>query len=89
MPASVRRLRASSAHGAADRRRFGVKKQNAAELARNADGVVVGTALVQALKARSTRKAAPDLRALRVTGLVASLAEGVRDARPKGGVMSW
>ncbi|MGJ0533733.1 tryptophan synthase subunit alpha [Methylocystis sp.] len=70
---------------------FGVKNaENAAELARNADGVVVGTALVQALKASldAEGRAGPSSVGA-VTGLVASIAEGVRDARPKRGVMSW
>lgn len=70
---------------------FGVKNaENAAELARNADGVVVGTALVQALKDSldAEGRAGPSSVGA-VTGLVASIAEGVRDARPKGGVLSW
>jgi tryptophan synthase alpha chain len=70
---------------------FGVKNaDNAAEIARNADGVVVGTALVDALKASldaEGRAGASSVSA--VTGLVASIAGGIRDARPKGGVMSW
>ncbi|WP_292531404.1 tryptophan synthase subunit alpha [Methylocystis sp.] len=70
---------------------FGVKNaDNAAEIARNADGVVVGTALVDALKASldaEGRAGATSVSA--VTGLVASIAGGVRDARPKGGVISW
>jgi tryptophan synthase alpha chain len=70
---------------------FGVKNaENAAEIARNADGVVVGTALVEALRASldAEGRAAPSSVAA-VTGLVASIAKGVKDARPKGGVMSW
>jgi tryptophan synthase alpha chain len=70
---------------------FGVKNaDNAGEIARNADGVVVGTALVEALKASldAEGRAGP-LSVNAVTGLVASIAEGVRDARPKRGVMGW
>jgi len=49
---------------------FGVKNaENAAQIAATADGVVVGSALIEALKA-----------------LVASIAGGVRSARPAGGV---
>ncbi|MBM3576720.1 MAG: tryptophan synthase subunit alpha [Alphaproteobacteria bacterium] len=70
---------------------FGVKNaENAAEIARNADGVVVGTALVEALNASLDAEghAGPSSVSV-VTGLVASIAEGVRDARPKRGVLSW
>ncbi|MGE0196030.1 MAG: tryptophan synthase subunit alpha, partial [Methylocystis sp.] len=70
---------------------FGVKNaENAAEIARNADGVVVGSALVEALKGSldAEGRAGPSSVSA-VTGLVASIAQGVRDARPKGGVMSW
>lgn len=75
---------------------FGVKNaENAAEIARNADGVVVGTALVEALKGSldAEGRAAPSS-ASAVTTLVAALTEGVRGARAKtgarsGGVMSW
>lgn len=62
---------------------FGVKTgAHAAEIARGADGVVVGSALVDAL-ARSLDaegRAGPDSVAA-VTGLVRELAEGVRSAR--------
>ncbi|MBM3563604.1 MAG: tryptophan synthase subunit alpha [Alphaproteobacteria bacterium] len=70
---------------------FGVKNaENAAEIARNADGVVVGTALVEALKASlDAQGRASPASVSAVTGLVASLAEGVRRARPKRGVMGW
>jgi tryptophan synthase alpha chain len=77
---------------------FGVKNaDNAKEIARNADGVVVGSALVDALK----RSLGPDNRAGEksveaVTELVASLAAGVREARAVsangksgGGAFSW
>ncbi|MGJ0396614.1 MAG: tryptophan synthase subunit alpha [Methylocystis sp.] len=71
---------------------FGVKNaENAAEIARNADGVVVGTALVDALKASldAEGQAGPSSVSA-VTGLVASISQGVRGARPqRGGVMSW
>ncbi|MDJ0448875.1 tryptophan synthase subunit alpha [Methylocystis sp. JR02] len=78
---------------------FGVKNaQNAAEIARYADGVVVGSALVDALKAsldeggKATEKSVEA-----VTSLVASIAAGVRSARApaggapakNGGVFSW
>jgi tryptophan synthase alpha chain len=76
---------------------FGVKNaENAAEIARNADGVVVGSALVDALKS----SLGPDNRATEgsveaVTALVSSIAAGVRDARTgrapgkNGGAFSW
>jgi tryptophan synthase alpha chain len=77
---------------------FGVKNaDNAKEIAGNADGVVVGSALVDALK----RSLGPDNRAgdksvEAVTELVASLAAGVRAARTApangksgGGAFSW
>jgi tryptophan synthase alpha chain len=70
---------------------FGVKNaENAAEIARNADGVVVGTALVEALKSSldAEGRAGPSSVSA-VTGLVASISQGVRSARPKGGVVSW
>lgn len=70
---------------------FGVKNaENAAEIARNADGVVVGTALVEALRASldADGRAGP-ASVNAVTGLVASIAEGVRAARPKDGLLSW
>ncbi|KAF2989814.1 tryptophan synthase subunit alpha [Methylocystis sp. MJC1] len=78
---------------------FGVKNaQNAAEIARYADGVVVGSALVEALKAsldeggKATEKSVEA-----VTSLVASIAAGVRSARAapgaspakNGGAFSW
>ncbi|HEY8161076.1 MAG: tryptophan synthase subunit alpha [Methylocystis sp.] len=77
---------------------FGVKNaQNAAEIAHNADGVVVGSALVEALKAsldeggKATEKSVEA-----VTSLVASIAAGVRGARgtptvaaKNGGAFSW
>ncbi|WP_442756435.1 tryptophan synthase subunit alpha [Methylocystis sp. JAN1] len=76
---------------------FGVKNaENAAEIARNADGVVVGSALVDALKAslgadgKGTEKTIEA-----VTSLVASIAAGVRGARgaagpaKNGGAFSW
>lgn len=75
---------------------FGVKNaDNAAQIAGNADGVVVGTALVEALKASLNgdgRRAPQSVEA--VTSLVASIAEGVRGARrgaaaANGGVWAW
>ncbi|PPD42898.1 MAG: tryptophan synthase subunit alpha [Methylocystis sp.] len=76
---------------------FGVKNAgNAAEIARNADGVVVGSALVEALKnslGPDNKAGASSVEA--VTTLVASLAEGVRGARKSsgaeksGGAFSW
>ncbi|WP_363349506.1 tryptophan synthase subunit alpha [Methylocystis echinoides] len=76
---------------------FGVKNaENAAEIARNADGVVVGSALVEALKA----SLGPDNRATdksveAVIALVSSIAGGVRGAQrspapaKNGGALSW
>lgn len=76
---------------------FGVKNaENAAEIAQNADGVVVGSALVEALK----RSLGPDNKATEgsveaVTALVSSISAGVRAARAKpasaqsGGAFSW
>jgi len=62
---------------------FGVRTAHqAAAIARGADGVVVGSALVNALKEtldERNRATAPTLNA--VTGLVAELARGVRGAR--------
>jgi tryptophan synthase alpha chain len=62
---------------------FGVKTAaHARAIAKGADGVVVGSALVDALKAsldRSDRATRKTVKA--VTGLVASLAEGVRGAK--------
>jgi tryptophan synthase alpha chain len=76
---------------------FGVKNaDNASEIARNADGVVVGSALVDALKrSLGPENKAGDRSVETVTELVASLAAGVRDARGTkadgkgGGVFSW
>lgn len=75
---------------------FGVKNaQNAAEIARNADGVVVGSALVDALKGSldASGKGGPQS-VEAVAALVASIAEGVRGARNQppasnGGAFSW
>jgi tryptophan synthase alpha chain len=73
---------------------FGVKNaQNAAEIARNADGVVVGSALVDALKA----SLGPDNKASATTvdavsSLVASISAGVRGEAASGnggGAFSW
>jgi tryptophan synthase alpha chain len=62
---------------------FGVRNaQAAAEIARGADGVVVGSALVDALKQSLDRNGKPTARTVAaVTGLVADLAAGVRTAR--------
>lgn len=76
---------------------FGVKNaDNAAEIARNADGVVVGSALVEALKnSLGPENRAGETSVAAVTSLVASLAEGVRGARKSsaadksGGAFSW
>ena len=62
---------------------FGVRTgEQAAEIARGADGVVVGSALVDALRASldANGKATPKTVAA-VTGLTATLAQGVRSAR--------
>lgn len=78
---------------------FGVKTaENAAEIARTADGVVVGSALVDALKASldADGRAGPQS-VEAVTSLVASLSAGVRGAREgadaagekSGGMMGW
>ncbi|MCC3246877.1 tryptophan synthase subunit alpha [Methylocystis sp. WRRC1] len=74
---------------------FGVKNAaNAAEIARTADGVVVGSALVEALKASldAGNKASPQS-VEAVTSLVASIAGGVHGARSpapaKSGAFSW
>lgn len=74
---------------------FGVKNaESAAEIARDADGVVVGSALVDALK----NSLGPDNKASEtsveaVTSLVASISAGVRGARSqppaKNGAFSW
>jgi len=63
---------------------FGVKNaDNAAAIAATADGVVVGSALIDALKATlgQNNAAGPDTVSA-VAGLVASIAQGVRGARP-------
>ena len=61
---------------------FGVKNaQNAAAIAAHADGVVVGTALVDALKASLVGDKAGRGTVAAVTRLTAELAEGVRGAR--------
>ncbi|MDB5650523.1 MAG: trpA [Hyphomicrobiales bacterium] len=62
---------------------FGVKNaQSAAEIAAHADGVVVGTALVDALKhSLDTNAAATPETIPAVTKLVSELASGVRSAR--------
>jgi tryptophan synthase alpha chain len=77
---------------------FGVKNaENAAEIARNADGVVVGSALVEAVRGSLDKggKATEDTVGA-VASLVASLAAGVREARgpaapdgSSGGALSW
>ncbi|MEK4034991.1 tryptophan synthase subunit alpha [Methylocystis sp. IM3] len=76
---------------------FGVKNaENAAEIARNADGVVVGSALVDALKASlGPANEATDRSVEAVASLVSSIAAGVRGARKaaasarSGGAFSW
>ena len=62
---------------------FGVKTAaHARAIARGADGVVVGSALIDALKASLDRNGKATGRTVKaVTDLVASLAEGVRGAR--------
>jgi tryptophan synthase alpha chain len=63
---------------------FGVKNaDNAEAIAKTADGVVVGTALVDALKASldADGRAGPQTAAA-VTGLAGEIARGVRRARP-------
>jgi len=62
---------------------FGVRSaQAAAEIARGADGVVVGSALIDALKASLDPNGKATARTVAaVTGLVADLAAGVRSAR--------
>jgi tryptophan synthase alpha chain len=61
---------------------FGVKNaQNAAAIAAHADAVVVGTALVDALKASLVDDRATRSTVAAVTRLTAELAEGVRSAR--------
>jgi tryptophan synthase alpha chain len=62
---------------------FGVRTaQAAAEIARGADGVVVGSALIDALKASLDPNGKATARTVAaVTGLVAELAAGVRSAR--------
>jgi tryptophan synthase alpha chain len=74
---------------------FGVKNaENAAQIAATADGVVVGSALVEALKASldpQGRATADSVGA--VTALVSSIAGGVRGARQAGekdgGLLRW
>jgi tryptophan synthase alpha chain len=62
---------------------FGVKTpENAAAIATGADGVVVGTALISALKATLTTEDRATARTVTaVTGLVAALAAAVRNTR--------
>src|SRR5438067_26009 len=62
---------------------FGVKTAaNAREIAGNADGVVVGSALVDAVKATLDKKGKATARTVKaVAGLVRDLAAGVRGAR--------
>ena len=61
---------------------FGVKNaQNAAAIAAHADGVVVGTAIVDALKASLVDGKAGSGTVAAVSRLTAELAEGVRSAR--------
>lgn len=74
---------------------FGVKNaENAAQIAATADGVVVGSALVEALKASldAQGRATPGS-VEAVTGLVSSIAGGVRAARrdsgKSGGLFCW
>jgi tryptophan synthase alpha chain len=64
---------------------FGVKTaEHARAIAPGADGVVVGSALVDALKASLDKDGKPTAQSIKaVTDLVASLAEGVRGARGK------
>jgi tryptophan synthase alpha chain len=74
---------------------FGVKNaDNAAQIARGADGVVVGSALVEALKNSLDADGKAGGRSVEaVTSLVASIAEGVRGAGRRQGVgngaFSW
>jgi tryptophan synthase alpha chain len=76
---------------------FGVKNaENAAEIARGADGVVVGSALVEALKNSLDADGKAGERSVEaVTALVSSIAAGVRDAqrqpavKAKDGAFSW
>ena len=62
---------------------FGVRSaQAAAEIARGADGVVIGSALIDALKQSLDQNGKATARTVTaVTGLVAELAAGVRSAR--------
>ena len=64
---------------------FGVKTpEQAAAIGANADGVVVGSALVEAVRTSlAADGAATDATVPAVSGLVSALAEGVRSARPK------
>ena len=74
---------------------FGVKNaENAAQIAATADGVVVGSALVDALKASldaQGRATSGSVEA--VTTLVSSIAGGVREGRKNagksGGLFCW
>ena len=63
---------------------FGVKNaQSAAEIAAHADGVVVGSALIDALKSSlDSDNRATDKTVDAVTSLVSEIAKGVRRARP-------
>jgi tryptophan synthase alpha chain len=63
---------------------FGVKTaENAAAIGANADGVVVGTALVNALKASLGADDRPGPKSVEsVSALVADLSKGARNARP-------
>jgi tryptophan synthase alpha chain len=61
---------------------FGVRDaRSAAAIARGADGVVVGSALIEALRSSLVNGAASGETVKAVTGLVADLAAGVRAAR--------
>lgn len=65
---------------------FGVKTaEHARAIAEGADGVVVGSALIDALKASLDKDSKPTRTSVKaVTDLVAALAEGVRSARRVG-----
>lgn len=91
--AAVRRIKAHSALPVAVG--FGVKNaENAARIAGTADGVVVGSALVEALRnsLAADGRAGPDTVSA-VTTLVSDIAVGVRGARAKksgrGGLFGW
>jgi tryptophan synthase alpha chain len=63
---------------------FGVKDAaSAGAIAREADGVVVGTALVEALRATLVDGKPGQNTVKAVTGLVGNLAAGVRGARAR------